>query len=176
MGDFARITVTGIEALKQKLEALDAALRERVLRSATFAGADVICRQAIANAPYYTGEVSEGHPPPGTLKNSIIVKRIEEKCSDYRQTYYITVRRGKVGGSTDAYYAHMVEYGHFARGAGQALKGGARSKATQRVALATSGAKFVPAQPFMRTAFEMTKNDATRAIEAKLAEHLKLVK
>jgi len=176
MGDFARITVTGIDGLKEKLRAMDEELREKALRAATFAGAQVICNQAITNAPEYTGEVSQGHPPPGTLKKSIIVKRIEEKCGDYRQTYYITVRRGEKGTSSDAFYAHMVEYGHFARGPGQALKGSARNKAAQRVALAASGAKFIPAQPFLRTAFEAKKEDAIRAIENKLSERLKAAK
>lgn len=176
MGDFARIKLTGIDALRKKLADIDMELRERALRGATFAGAAIICKQAIANAPYYTGEVSQGHPPPGTLKNSIIVKRIEELAGPYKQTYYITVRRGKVGSSVDAYYAHMVEYGHFVRQSGGAMKGGAKSKAAQRVAMAIAGAKFIPAQPFMRTAFEMRKNEAVRAIETKLAESLKQVK
>ncbi|HCN89506.1 MAG TPA: hypothetical protein DIT28_10070 [Oxalobacteraceae bacterium] len=168
MGDFARMTVTGIGDLKAKFDALNDDLKERALRSAGYAGARLICDQAIENAPYYTGEVSAGHPPPGTLKNSIIVKRIEEQSGIYRQTYYITVRRGKAGSNVDAYYAHMVEYGHFARGSGQALKGGARSKASQRVALAAAGAKFIPAQSFMRTAFEMQKSSAIQAIEKRL--------
>jgi HK97 gp10 family phage protein len=176
MSDFARITLSGVETLKKRLEDMDAELREKTLRAVTFAGADVICQQAIENAPYYTGEVSEGHPPPGTLKKSIIVKRIEEKSGPYRETYFVTVRRGKVGSDSDAYYAHMVEYGHFASGQGQKLKGGARSKAAQRVALAASGAKFVPAQSFMRTAFEMKKEEAVRAMQDKLNERLNSVK
>jgi HK97 gp10 family phage protein len=196
MGDFARIMLTGYDALKKRLQDMDTELRENALRAVTFAGAnvicqqaiknapyytgevseDVICQQAIENAPYYTGEVSEGHPPPGTLKKSIIVKRIEEQSGPYRETYYVTVRRGKVGSDSDAYYAHMVEYGHFARGPGQKLKGGARSKAAQRVALEASGAKFVPAQSYMRTAYEMKKDDAVRAMQEKLNERLNSVK
>lgn len=174
MGDFVRINVSGIGELKASFDKLSQDLKERALRSAGYAGAKVICDQAIENAPYFTGTVAQGHPPPGTLKNSIIVKRITELCKDYRQVYYVTVRRGQVGGNHDAYYALWVEEGHFYRKAWQALKGGDRRKAAQRAALAASGATYVPAHPYMRTAFEMTKEAAKKAIIDRLSTYITL--
>jgi hypothetical protein len=63
--------------------------------AAVNAGAAVIRDEARAIAPEYTGEVSEGHPPPGTLRRSIVLKAIRELSTYYRRVYFVTVRRGK---------------------------------------------------------------------------------
>ena len=168
------VSMSGGDALKKKLAALSEGLREGALRSAGFAGAQIIQQRAIANAPYFTGTVAQGHPPPGTLKNSIVVKRVVDECGDFKQSYIITVRRGPVGGNHDAYYAHWVEYGHIYRGAGDKLTGSASVKAAKRAMHISMGGKVVPAHPFMRPAFLSTREAAAKAIEDRIGQYITL--
>lgn len=172
MGNFARIELKGFDQLRSKLEKLDTGLKDQALRSAGYAGAKVIQDEAILNAPYMTGPTWMGHPPPGTLKNSIIVKRIAEQCGPYKQVYYITVRRGKVGSINDGYYAGWVEYGHIYRPAGMKLKGGASGKAAARATHIATGGVTVPAYPYMRPAFISRREEAQEKIVERLGSFI----
>src|SRR5450830_714100 len=94
-------------------------IAKNVLRGSVAAGAAVIRNEAKARAPVYTGSVSAGHPPPGTLKRAIYQKQIPERSSNIQQTFFVGVRKGKKyqkqgkngDKSQDAFYASWVEFG-----------------------------------------------------------------
>lgn len=140
----AEIRIDGLDALKFALDQLPKRVANKHMRAAVASGARVIRDEAKAKAPVYTGEVSQGHPPPGTLKRSIVSKFIKEQSSNARQVYYVTVRKGKQYQkqgkkgtlSQDAFYSHMVEFG------------------TVKMA----------AKPFMRPAFDTKKDSAVSTI------------
>jgi len=150
MAEFAH--VSGLTELLAALKALPEKAARNALRGAVYAGAKVIVDEAKSKAPVYTGDVSKGHPPPGTLKRSIIMKQIPEASNLYKQTFYVTVRHGKKyqkqgkdgSKSQDAYYWRFVEFG------------------TQKMA----------ARPFLRPAFEAKKMEAIEAIKKRLAERI----
>jgi HK97 gp10 family phage protein len=142
------VKVEGLAELHRKLLELPARIERNVVRRAVYAGAAVIRDDMRERAPIYTGEVSEGHPPPGTLKKSIYVKYIPEKSRGGRTVYYVGVRHGKsrqhVGKkdiNRDAYYFRFIEFG------------------TEKMA----------AQPFMRPAFDSKQGAALGAIKDTLA-------
>jgi HK97 gp10 family phage protein len=148
------VNVSGLRELNDALTQLPARIAKNTLRGGVNAAASVFVKEARALAPESTGPVSEGHPPPGTLKRAIYRKQIAEKSGVTEQTFYIGVRSGKnyrdtKRGNLDAYYAKWVEYGH----------------------VATNG-RIVPAQPFMRTAFSMHVDDAINAMRDYLSERI----
>jgi len=108
------IKVHGLEELARKLKALPARMTRNALRSGVNAGARLI-RDA------YRGSVNDD---TGTLRRSIITKFIRERSNDQQAMYYVTARKGKklqrLGKrNADAFYAGMVEFGHYTRPAGK---------------------------------------------------------
>lgn len=143
--------IKGLRELSRALRELPARVARNDLQAATAAGARVIRDEAKMRAPIYTGSVSDGHPKPGTLRKSIILKAIRELSNNVRRVVFVTVRHGKkfqsVGkknANMDAFYWRFVEF----------------------------GTKKMRAQPFMRPAFEARKRDAVEAIKDKLAERI----
>ena len=145
--------VQGLAQLSALLKTLPAHLAKKHLRAAVAEGAKLVRNDARTRAPVSSGAKAKGAPSSGTLKKSIVMKSIPEKSHLERQTFYVTVRRGKKfqrvtrrkkGQSTtvnlDAFYWRFVEF----------------------------GTKFITAQPFMRPAFEMQKKAAVDAIAARL--------
>ena len=118
---------------------------KNTLRGATSAATATIRDEAKSRAPVYTGDVAKGHPPPGTLKRSIVLKQIPERSGPLKQSFYVHVRTGKKyqkqgkGGnlSQDAYYWTWVEFGN----------------------------SNMVARPFLRPAFEAKKLGAIAAFE-----------
>lgn len=145
--------IDGLAKLNDALKQLPDNVAKNILRRSVYAGAKVIRDNARDRAPVFTGSVSEGHPPPGTLKRSIVMKQIAALSGKYRQTFFVAVRKGKKYQkqgkkgtlSQDAYYAGWVEYGHVAK-----------------------GGKSVPAHPFMRPAWDSGKDAALNAIRDSL--------
>jgi len=82
----------------------------------------------------------------GTMRRAIYSKQIREESGDSQQTFYVGVRHGKKEQkkNRDAYYFPFVEFG------------------TEKMA----------ARPFMRPAFESTKEKSVGAIKDKLAERV----
>lgn len=146
------VSISGLKELQAALKELPDRIAKNVLRGSVAAGAAVIRKEAQSRAPVYTGEVAAGHPPPGTLKRSIVQKQIKELSSADKQTFFVTVRKGKQyrgqgkkgNLSQDAYYGSWVEFG------------------TSKMA----------AKPYMRPAFEAKKNEAVEAIRAYLAKRI----
>lgn len=150
MGDL--IHVTGLRELQDALKELPKNVARNALRGSVYAGAKIIIDEAKTRAPVLTGPVSHGHQPPGTLKRSIIMKQIPEQSGLYKQTFYVTVRKGKEyrhqgkkgNLSQDAFYWTFVEF----------------------------GTCYMAARPFLRPAFESMKQAAVDAIKSRLAERI----
>jgi HK97 gp10 family phage protein len=154
MADSVTIHVRGLKELQQALSELPKRVNSNALRSAVNAGAAVIRAEARKNAPVYTGDVQNGHPPPGTLRKSIITKYIPELSTSTRKTFFVTVRHGKKyqkvkgrNGSVtnlDAFYWWWVE----------------------------KGTAKMTARPYLRPAFYAHQNAAVSAIKYKLGARI----
>lgn len=141
--------VDGLKELNEALKQLPERVARNVLRGAANAGTSVIRKEVQQRAPVYTGEVSAGHPPPGTLKRSIRQAQQRQLSSLVQQTFHIGVRaattRSKAGAKiVGAYYWRFVEF----------------------------GTSKMSARPFLRPAFEAKKLAAVEAIRAYLAERI----
>jgi HK97 gp10 family phage protein len=177
MTDQCKAEVQGIAGLMAELRQLPQVVQQRLMRGAMGTGARVIKDEAVRFAPEWTGSVSQGHPPPGTLKRAIYTVRLVDKCTATLEAWKVgvrsgknkTARRGASVVSLDAYYASWVEYGHFAR------VGKGTSKDAKKAAQALGVAAWVPAHPFMRPAFETKKGEAVRAMQAYLDDNLHTV-
>lgn len=178
------VKIGGLDVLRKALLQLPDRLASNSLNAAVGAGAAIIRDEARAIAPEWTGDVSKGHPPPGTLKRSIITKKIPERSTYYRKVWFVTVRKGrqyrgqgKKGNlSQDAYYWKWVEFGHYyvARFAGEytdyPLRG--RGRRTGLAARRAAKSLFIPAQPFMRPAYTRKRLAAVEAIKEKLRQRI----
>jgi HK97 gp10 family phage protein len=112
------VHIQGLAELKRKLAQLPERLERNVMKQMVGAGAAVIRDQARDNAPIYHGDVSRGHPPPGSLRKAIFSKYIPEQSRGGRTVFYVGVRHGKdrqrVGKketNRDVYYWYFVEFG-----------------------------------------------------------------
>lgn len=177
--------IEGADLLTRKLNALPARVEAKVVRGSVVEGARVIRDQARENAPMWHGEVSQGAPPAGTLKKSIIIKYIPEQSRAGRYVYYVGVRHGKKyskmgkkGINRDAFYWYFVEFGHYTRPTGGAFKSAERKARTGRFGSVgevaafeqSRGVHFIPPQSFMRRAFASKHDEASRKILAVMWE------
>lgn len=153
--------VTGLRELGEKLKALPDKLRSRTLRDAVKAGAELVRDAAKAAAPVYTGPVSKGHPPPGTLKKNIICKHARDPAHD--ETFIVAVRKGKKQTYANSRLNRRMN------------RAGASYRPDEKAfywRFVEFGTVKMPAHPFLRPAFEANKEAAARAIKPKLAEGL----
>lgn len=182
MAESFTIKIDGLAALNKALSELPERVAKNGLRAAVAAGARVIRDEAKTLAPRWTGPVSKGHPPAGTLQRSIIIKQIPEQSDYYKQVYYVAVRHGKKYAkqgkkgalSQDAFYWSWVEFGHYSAPPGKHGYG-SRQKLMRSVAGGSgnvAGSMFVPAQPFLRPAFTARRDMAVAAIKDKLAARI----
>lgn len=152
MANYQNVQIEGLDQLAAALKELPKRLAKNGLRAAVYAGAKVIRDEAKLKAPVAIHALGPNQPPPGTLKRSVIMKQIPELSNQQKQTFFVTVRRGKQyrnqgkkgNLSQDAWYWRFVEFG------------------TTRMA----------AQPFLRPAFDVKKNEAVTAITKRLAERI----
>ena len=146
--------VQGLRELQAALKELPERIARNVLRGSVSAGATVIRKEAQSRAPVSEGPKRVGQSPPGTLKRSVYQKQIRELSSLTRQTFIVSVRKGKKyrnqgkkgNLSQDAWYARFVEF----------------------------GTAKMSARPFLRPAFEARKGDAVAAIKDYLARRIPL--
>jgi HK97 gp10 family phage protein len=184
VSDGVTVKVEGLDALVQELRKLSRATQERIVKGAMAKSASVIRREAIARAPVWTGEVSQGHPPPGTLKRAIYQARMVMKCTDEFEVWTVNVKQGKNARNTkrgkttmnlDAFYARWVEYGHYTRAPASAgATGAARRRAVAQGTQLVKGARFVLPQPFMRPAFELKKAEAMQVFQSEFMARTRL--
>lgn len=142
------MTVVEVKGLKELREVLIRKLPLEVqgkpLQQALTRAARPITSEAKALAPVKTGR----------LRQAIYSTRAKSSTPT-RQERVITVRSGKKHGSKDAFYWKWVEFGHRI---GNKATGTLAGKGRRKTASAGLGA--VPAQPFMRPAFESQKQKA----------------
>lgn len=170
------LKVTGLQELNRALGNLASNVQRQYLRGAVAAGARVFKDAAVRNVPVRSGK----------LRRAIYSKWITEASGDSRQTFLVSVRRGKRFQSqtkvnrrgksvttkdTDAYYWTWVEFGHVATGPKGGLKGGSRRRAAAREKLKSAG-HFVPPRPFLRPAFSSNVNAAIDAVRIELARRI----
>lgn len=146
MTEFAH--VQGLSELAKNLRDLPQAIRDKHLRASVSEAASLVKEEAIALAPLWTGPVSRGHPPPGTLKKSIIAKFIPEESKNGKATFFVTVRGRRRGRSKIpvAYYWWWVEF----------------------------GIPRMRARPYLRPAFQNKRGAALNAIVARLRRALEI--
>ncbi|NIF80140.1 hypothetical protein F3J20_22560 [Paraburkholderia sp. Cy-641] len=153
----------GFSEFAAMLRGLPAQLGEGPLRSAAVAGGTILRDEAAARAP-------EGET--GNLKRALYLKFIEEKSSDTRKVYYVSIRQGQKpkkgedGPNNAAYYGHMVEFGHWYV---PPKPKGVRWKTHRAQHI---GKKWVSAKPFLRPSFEARRLDVIEAMRERLKERL----
>jgi HK97 gp10 family phage protein len=146
------VHIAGLKELAAALHELPIAMARKQMAGPVSKGAALIRDEARRLAPVYHGEVSEGHPPPGTLKKAIVMKRERaDTKAEVVARFIVAVRSGKKfqhvgkkGTNLDAYYWKFVEFG------------------TSKMA----------ARPFLRPAFEQEKGRALEVIVAGLRRGL----
>lgn len=139
------IKIEGLKEMAAALRKLPENVANKILSGAVSPAAAMIRDAARRMAPVYQGDVSAGHPPPGTLQKAIFIAKLRtEKTTAH---YIVWVKHGtrfqKVGKkltNQDAYYWTWVEFGT------------AKSRA----------------HPFLRPAYEALKGDALRVITTNL--------
>lgn len=170
------VQLTGFKELADALKDLPQNIAKNHLRSAVSAAAMVVRNEAKVLAPVDTG----------TLRRSMYIKQIFEKCGPTKQVYYVGARQGRQyrehievtkGGKVkkvknqDAFYARFVEFGHFTRRPGGRLRKTNRGQANnQQLADEVQAGKvrWVAPQPFLRPAFYNKQSAAIEAMKAKL--------
>jgi HK97 gp10 family phage protein len=132
------VEVKGLQELGERLRLMKSEVSLKIGRQAVNAGAQVIKKQAIANAPIWPKphKLEGVMVPSGNLKKNIVVKKIK---SPLVAEYIVTVR-GKKKDAYAARYGRLVEFG------------------TVKMA----------AEPYLRPAFDSKKSEAVEAIKAKL--------
>jgi HK97 gp10 family phage protein len=105
MANTVSVQIDGLKELGAIMRNLSKEVNNRIARSATLAGAQVIKKEVIERAPVDTGN----------LKKNIITKR--KTKTPFTSEFLVTVRTGKktkkqiAQGIGDAFYAKFVEYG-----------------------------------------------------------------
>jgi HK97 gp10 family phage protein len=169
MADGVTFSIPDLQAFLRELDEVSEMVRKRILKGAVASGASVVRREAILRAPLYTGPISAGHPPPGTLKRSIYQTRLVDKCTRNLEVWKVDVRRGKRttkkgAALPDAFYAAWVEYGHYTRRP--------KSAGRRRRGEVLDPVFFQAPKPFMRPAFETKKGEALQAIAQYIRDNL----
>ena len=185
------MTDTKVIGIRELYEALSTKIPRnmegKVLQKALARGTLVTKKQVEAN-------IGPGYPFPaddtGTLRRSVYHKRSKFDNSPTFESRIIGIRHGRAAAKRklDAYYATWVEFGHRASpGKGKRLMRESRAETkagfdryeAKRAGGLIKGEQskaFVAARPFMRPAFESTKERALAAILDGLAVQLDVAK
>lgn len=136
------MSLSGFRELAAALRELGPRVAKNALRRSVSSGAAVIRDAAKSNAPEDTGK----------LKRAIGIKRSKDARGEMSAKYQVFVRQAKNGsigqknvkayGKFDAFYARWIEF----------------------------GTSKMPAQPFLRPAFESQKENAVESIKEKLTD------
>ena len=177
------VQLQGFAELAAGLRELPNKVARTILSKAVSAGALVVQQEMVKNA--------EAIRDTGTLARSIYRKYIREQSGPEKKVFFVAPRQGKkfqkMGKkqiSKDAYYARWLEFGHFTRPPGTHLNKQGLTRANKigrksnrggvdNAALAdqvqSGTVKWVPAQPFMRPAFDVKREASIDAMRQVLA-------
>lgn len=126
-----RVEVKGLRELGAAMKALGNDMGLKIARAATAAAAQPVKKRAIANI------VASPSVDTGSLKSSVIVKRLGRKESTLTSEHIVTVR-----------------------GRGKKKKDGTRQSEAPHASKVEFGTVHMPAEPFLRPAFESEKGTA----------------
>lgn len=140
-----RIKFTGGEEIQRRLEMLPREIAGEPMREAAMAGAEVIRRQAEANAL--------AHKKSGTLAGDIHAEIAKEDIGAK-----VTVR---IGPGKKGWYGRLVEMGH-------ALVRGSRKAEKQTIGQ-------VPPHPWLRPALDTKKEEAKQVMAEELERRLERI-
>jgi HK97 gp10 family phage protein len=146
------VQIKGLRELRQALtKTIPFEMQGKVLQKALAAGTALTVAAAKARAPTLTGR----------LKRAIYATRDKKGSKPTFESRAVTVRRGKKQQKSDrdAFYWKFVEFGHRI----VSRKGDESTRSARKRAGGS-----VPPHPFMRPAFESTKQAAAAAITEKL--------
>lgn len=151
------ITITGLTELKAKLAALSDKQGDACIRKALKAGAAI--EQAAIEERAPVKDETGGQLPPGALKADISVRLTKSENG---------VMSAIVGpGKLTRHVANWVEYGH------RLVRGGySRLLANGKTRGPGTATGTVEAHPFIRTAYEETRDEVSRAIATTLAAEI----
>jgi HK97 gp10 family phage protein len=153
----AEVKIEGLAELRRALtRIIPAEMQGKVLQKALTAGTKLTVDAARSKAPVKTGR----------LRRAIYATRDKKHSQPTYEARVVSVRRGKreQKNNRDAYYWKFVEFGHrIATGKTGYLRKQGRSSGGF-----AGEAGMVPPKPFMRPAFETTKERSLGAITAKL--------
>lgn len=179
MPDMMTASLQGLSELLSAMEELPKQAQGRLMRSVVGSGAALVRNEITLRAPVWTGDVSQGHPPPGTLKRAVYMAFLQDATTATRTVFQVAVRTGKQARtrnhskagpvqtfSLDAYYWKWVEFGHYTR----APKG--KAKAVETGSELVRGAYWVMAKPFVRPGFEAKREAAINAMADKFRARL----
>lgn len=172
----ATVTIKGLAELRRALQqTIPLEMQGKALQKALAAGARITVAAARENAK--RGGKAFPDVRTGTLVRAIYAKRSKWGNTQTFENRVIGVRRGakygknrvKAGKSNmDAFYWKFVEFGHRVG----TRKSGYLKKRTRPDGAGGKSSGDVPAQPFMRPAFEATKNQAAVAIRDALKRQI----
>lgn len=168
-----QIKLQGFAELAAALKDLPDNIAKNALRAAVASGAKIVRDDAKSRIGSNPGNIT------GTLRRSLYMKQIRELSGLQRQTFFVGARQGKKyqsvgkrGRSQDAYYAKWVEFGHFSRPANGRLARGRGRTAALQADVAAGRVHWIAGRPFLRPAFDASKERAIGAMAAKLRERL----
>ena len=155
--DGISITVEGLSELQAKLDAMTQKQADRCIRTALKAGAVIEQAAIVERAPVKVG--TGGYLPPGALKSDIVIRFLKDTQGAIS---------AKVGpAKLTAHVARWVEYGH------RIVQGG-RNRVLANGKQKGNGVVTgeVPAHPFIRPAYEASRQQVITTICETLATEL----
>ena len=142
------------------LNLLAGLLREKALRSATYAGAKILYEEMKVRA--------ESQSKTGQLSRAIYHWHDDKKSTLDSQSYVIGVNK------REAPHWHLIEFGHWMPYVTYKGKDGLfHTKRINGKPVMRMNPKFIPAQPYVRPTWDAKRDMALAAMKQKLAENLK---
>lgn len=145
-----RKTTVDVSSVLAGLSAMSGEMMDSLARSMAVAGGQVIRDEAIARAP--VGTEAGGSITPGLLRSAIYLAHSDNRSREAVQVYSVSWNSKK------APHGHLLEFGHW------------QTHGWQGRALASP--KWVAAHPFIRPAFEATRQRSLDAMIARGKERL----
>ncbi|WP_086925406.1 HK97 gp10 family phage protein [Variovorax sp. JS1663] len=147
------IGINVVSNVTESLAALEAGIKEKVLRSAARAGALVFYTEMRQRVPVKSGE----------LFQSIYHYHDDKGSTPNRQTYFVGPNKSK------APHWHQVEFGHWQVNVVVKLPNGRLAATKERLATP----KWIPAKPYVRPTWDAKKQAAVTAARLRMGERLK---
>lgn len=159
----ARLKIDGLAELQKALGELPARVAKNTARGAVGAMGSLLVKEAKARAPVGTGKRPAGITP-GRLRRAIAWRTGLRGSTLWSHLGAVYVKKGrKRNDNKGAFYAHMVERGHWTRGpAGEEFR--TRGGEAKNREAAEKGRRWIGPKAFMRPAFDANKERMVQAM------------